>query len=84
MQAAQRAERHRKSAKSQYYREQVGAAVLLCPQVRHALRGVTNTRRNGGLFAAQYRQAHKERENQKTAILMEKHALSPPRNSAEF
>lgn len=51
--AAQRAERHRKSAKSEYYRQQ-------------------------------YRAAHKKRENQKTEILMEKHALSPPRDPAEF
>ena len=51
--AAQRAERHRKSAKSEYYRQQ-------------------------------YRLAHQQREAQKTEILMEKHALTPPRSSVEF
>jgi len=32
----------------------------------------------------QYREAHRTREMQKTEILMEKHGVSPPRDSAEF
>jgi len=32
----------------------------------------------------QYRLAHQQREAQKTEILMEKHALTPPRSSVEF
>ena len=81
-QAAQRAERHRKAAKSEYYRQQVRVCLFVCVSLaaRHSPLVVLTFLPH----PQQYRDATFDRQRQEREILMEKHGLSPPKDSSKF